>query len=143
MKRKIFFTLALTMGTMGTLAAQQSTNTPNKLIGHVAEKPADPPAPKITLAPSPVKDELYSAVHKRDTAEKQIADLNSRFLQLQQQATQQLQQLQAQDKQAADAIEAAKTKAFASAKLDPAKYDLDLETMEFSPKPAPAPEVKK
>lgn len=99
-------------------------------------KPVDPPA-KIPLAPSIAKDELWTAVHKRDMAEKQISELNTRFLQLQQQATTQLTQLQAQDKQAVDAIEAAKSKAYAAAKLDPAKYDLDLETMEFSPKAAP------
>ena len=97
---------------------------------------------KIPLAPSSTKDALWTAVHKRDLAEKQISDLNARFLQLQQQATQQLQTLQAQDKQAADAIEAAKKQAYALAKLDPGKYDLDLETMEFSQK-APAPEPKK
>jgi hypothetical protein len=136
MKTAAHLLASCTLCLLCTLCFAQSANVANQPIGHVAEKPADPPA-KISLPPSAAKDELWSAVHKRDQAQKQIADLNARFLQLQQQATAQLQTLQAQDKQAADAIEAAKTKAYAATKLDPAKYDLDLETMEFSPKAEP------
>ena len=100
-------------------------------------KPADPPA-KVPLAPSVAKDELWTAVHKRDMAQKQIADLSAKFAQLQNQATQQMQTLQAQEKQAENEIDAVKPKAFAAAKLDPEKYELNLDTMEFSPKPTPA-----
>jgi hypothetical protein len=99
---------------------------------------AIPPAPpaKIPLAPSIVKDELWVAVHKRDMAQKQMSDLNAQLMQIQGQATQKMQTLQGQQKQAEVDIEAAKAKAYAAAKLDPAKYDFDLETMEFSAKAA-------
>jgi hypothetical protein len=100
-------------------------------------KPADPPpapAAKIPLAPSIAKDELWVAVHKRDMAQKQISDLTAQFVQMQNQATTKMQSLQAQEKQTEADIDAAKVKAYAAAKLDPAKYDLDLETMEFSAK---------
>jgi hypothetical protein len=103
------------------------------------QKPADPPpatSAKIPLAPSIAKDELWVAVHKRDMAQKQISDLTAQFVQMQNQATQKMQTLQAQEKQTEADIEAAKTKAYAAAKLDPVKYDLDLETMEFSAKAA-------
>ena len=111
-------------------------------LAYGQSKPADPPA-KVPLAPSVAKDELWTAVHKRDMAQKQIADLSAKFAQLQNQATQQMQTLQAQEKQAENEIEAAKPKAFAAAKLDPSKYDLDLDTLEVSPKPEPKAEAKK
>jgi TolA-binding protein len=103
-------------------------------------KPADSPA-KIALPSSPAKDALYAAIHKRDQAEKQISELNLRLQQLQNQATQQYQQLQETDKLAGAALEAATTAAFKAANLDQSKYTLDLETMEFSARPEPKAEA--
>jgi hypothetical protein len=104
-------------------------------FGFAQSKPADPPA-KIPLAPSTAKDELWVAVHKKDMAQKQMSDLNAQLMQIQGQATTKMQSLQTQEKQAESDIEAAKMKAYAAAKLDPGKYDFDLETMEFSAKTA-------
>ena len=102
----------------------------------VPPKPADSPAP-LTLAPSPAKDALYAAIHRRDQIEKQMTDLNLRFSTLQAQATQQFKELQDQDAKAGAALDAAKTEALKAAKLDPAKYSLDLDTMQVIPNPEP------
>ena len=115
-------------------------------------KPADPTAPAgddshqvaglAQATPGKAKipvtiesrDVLRAAIHKQDQAQKQISDLTAQFVQMQNQATTKMQTLQAQEKQAAEAVSEAKTKAYAAAKLDPGKYDLDLDTMEFSAK---------
>lgn len=112
------------------------------LLGFAQSKPADLPT-KIPLAPSVAKDELWTAVHKRDMAQKQISDLSAKFAQLQNQATQQMQTLTSNLASAETEIKTAREKAFAAAKLDPEKYDLNLDTMEFSPKPEPKAEAKK
>lgn len=105
-------------------------------------KPADPPA-KVALPSSPAKDALYSAIHKRDQADKDLTDLNLKLTQLQNQAAQQYQQLQARKQQADIAVDAARSEAYKAAKLDPAKFELNDETMEFTAKPEPAKEAKK
>jgi outer membrane murein-binding lipoprotein Lpp len=103
-------------------------------FGLAQSKPADPPAKiPVTLES---RDPLRAAIHKQDQVQKQISDLTAQFVQMQNQATTKMQTLQAQEKQTEADIEAAKLKAYAAAKLDPAKYDLDLDTMEFSTKTA-------
>jgi hypothetical protein len=101
-----------------------------------APAPAASPA-KVAIPPSTVKDELASALHKRDAAQKQISDLQLNFIQVQAQATQKLQALQAQEKQATDAIDAAKKKLLAAAKLDPAHYTVSEDPIEAVAKPEP------
>jgi hypothetical protein len=66
-----------------------------------------------------------------------MTDLNLRFSTLQAQATQQFKELQDQDAKAGAALDAAKTEALKAAKLDPAKYSLDLDTMQVIPNPEP------
>jgi TolA-binding protein len=106
-------------------------------------KPADPPKAEKIAVPLEARDNLRAAIHKQDQIEKQISDLNSQFLQVQSRAQQQSQSLQSQEKAAADAVEAAKVEAYKAAKLDRAKWEIDIEGMEFSAKPEQKAEAKK
>jgi hypothetical protein len=105
-------------------------------------KPTVPPVSTADAAPNTVKipvplesrDPLRSAIHKQDQDDKQISDLTSQFAQMQSQAQTKMQGLQADKEKWSKLIESEKKQAFVDAKLDPAKYDLDSETMEFSAK---------
>lgn len=97
-------------------------------------KPADPPAPIKIPVSLESRDPLREAIHKQDQNDKQISDLSSQFAQMQNQAQTKMQGLQADKEKWSKLIEAEKKQAFVNAKLDPAKYDLDSETMEFSAK---------
>lgn len=123
--------------TICTFCLAQSPATPLQPAAKVEDVKPAPKTAKIPVPVSLAKDQLWVAIHKRDMAQKQISDLQTQFAQMQAQATQKLQSLQAQDKQAEDAIEAAKVKVYAEAKLDQAHYDLDTEAMEFSEKSSP------
>jgi hypothetical protein len=87
---------------------------------------------------SPAKDAIYAAIHKKDQADKALTELNLKLAQIQQQANQQFDALQKQTVAAQAALDDAEKKAFEAAHLDPAKFTLDHETMEFTPKPEPA-----
>jgi hypothetical protein len=97
-------------------------------------KPADPPAPIKIPVSLESRDTLRAAIHKQDLDDKQISDLTAQFAQMQNQAQTKMQGLQADKEKWSKLIEAEKKQAFVNAKLDPAKYDLDSETMEFSAK---------
>ena len=134
MKTLSFFAVVLMLCTFGVAQSKpaEHTNVPPPLTGDAVTAPSTAKIP-VTLES---KDALRAAIHKQDQAQKQLSDLNAQLMQIQNQATAKMQTLQAQEKQADEAVTQAKTKAYAAAKLDPGKYDLDLETMEFSPKTA-------
>lgn len=103
-------------------------------VGYAAFAHAQDAPVKIPV-PAADKDNLRALIHKQDKIEKQVAELNAQFMKLQQQAIAQMQGLQADQEKQKKAIDAAETQAFAAAKLDPAKYTLDEDAMEFTPKP--------
>jgi hypothetical protein len=113
-----------------------------------AQKP-DASTQKITvpIPSSPAKDALFTAMHKKDQADKAVSDLNAKVLQLQQQIQQQSTQLEAQQKAASKSVDDAQVALLKEMKLDPEKYSVNLETMEATAKatppsttaPAPAP----
>lgn len=90
---------------------------------------------KIEVPSSKAKDALYTAIHKKDQADKAVADLNVRIAQIQQQATQQFQQLDVQQKAADKAVAEAEAALLKEMKLDPEKWTLNHETMEATAKP--------
>ena len=98
---------------------------------------------KIPVPASIAKDQLWVATHKRDMVEKQISELHVNLIEVEQQAQEKLTGLRNQQKQAADEIEAARTKLFAQSKVDQATYDLNEDMTDFVPKPATKAEVKK
>jgi hypothetical protein len=114
-------------------------------------KPADAPATPPAAAPAapqktpiPVgadRDELLRATHKQDVVEKQMYDLNMRFMQFKDQATSQLNALQAEDKQDTEAVSAAKEKVCAALKLVH-HCDVDTDAMEAANKPEPKPDAQ-
>jgi len=96
-------------------------------------KAAEAPKEKIPVAAAP-KEALRVAIHKHDQAEKQIADINLQFLQVQANAKAQMDKAQAAEKEAAEEIEKAEQEAFKTAGLDQNHYALDRELMEFTSK---------
>ena len=109
-------------------------------------KPDDP-----TSAPASVKVDSDRAVsllqlqHKIDETNKQMSDLDNNFLKFQAQAKSQYEAFRTQLAQQQAELDKARADAFKAAKLDPAGYDLELDSMTFKPKPtqakaaAPAP----
>jgi hypothetical protein len=129
MKTLSIFAAALMLCTFG-VAQSKSTVPPA-----IADVSAAPSAAKIPV-PMESKDALRSAIHKQDQDDKQISDLNAGYIQMQTQAQTKMQSLQADKEKYSKLIEAEKKQAFINAKLDPAKYEIDLEAMEFSAKTA-------
>jgi multidrug resistance efflux pump len=126
------------------------------LVGVAAQSAAPAPAPtpaaaepakKPVVLPVPLssREKVLAAIHKQDSVEKKIAELNAQFMQIQQRAQQQLQALQQQKSTADSAVDAAKKTAISSANLDVEKYDIDADAdpMVFTPKPEPKAEAKK
>ena len=102
------------------------------------DKLPTPHAPqKIQVPSSPAKDALYSAIHKKDQADKAASDLNVQVAQLQQKIEQQAKTLDAQQKAAQQAVDQAQTALLKEMKLDPEKFSLNPETMEATAKAEP------
>lgn len=114
--------------TLCSFAAAQSTPA-----AHNNDPPAAPATIKASV-PLESRDSLRAAIHKRDVDDKQISDLTSQFAQMQSQAQTKMQSLQTDKEKWSKLIESEKKQAFVNAKLDPAQYDLDEDTMEFSAK---------
>jgi hypothetical protein len=100
-------------------------------------KPADPaPAPVPTLS-AEQKVSLLTLQHKLDATQKQMKDLDLQFQQLQTNAKNQFQSLQQQESAQKAELDAAQKRVLSDMKLDPARYDLNLETLAITAKPEP------
>jgi hypothetical protein len=82
---------------------------------------------KIPIPLSPAKDALWAALHKKDSADKALTDLQT-------QAQQLFAKFQAQQTEAQKQVEAAESAVLQELKLDPAKYVINPETMEAAAK---------
>jgi DNA repair ATPase RecN len=102
-------------------------------LGFAQTKPVDPP----TLS-AEQKVSVLTAQHKLDEVEKQMKDLDAQFQQVQTQAKARYQALgEQQTKQKAE-LDAAIVAAYQQAKAEQSKFDLDLDTLTFKPKPPAA-----
>ena len=78
------------------------------------------------------------AQHKLDAVEKQLSSLQAQFDKIQQQAKSQYDALTEQQKKAQADLTAAQDTLLRSANADPAKFDLDAESLAIKPKPQPS-----
>jgi hypothetical protein len=92
---------------------------------------------KIPIPRSAAKDALYAAVHKKDVADKAIAELNAKTIQFQSGAQQQFLKLDAQQKEAQKEQDAADAALLKELNLDDGRHMINHETMEAMIKPEP------
>jgi len=98
--------------------------------------------PTVNAQPAPVastdaKLAYREAQHKLDVVEKQLASLQQQFDKIQQQAKSQYDAFTEQQKKAQADLTAAQETLLKSANADPAKYDLDGESLVIKAKPQP------
>jgi hypothetical protein len=102
-----------------------------------------PASQKIPIPRSAAKDAVYQATHRKDAADKAIAELNAKVIQFQSGAQQQFASLHAQQAEAQKEQDAADAALLKELNLDDGRHMINHETMEAMVKPEPVKAAEK